>query len=62
VERAAVRETVVMEHDVPLRTVLTLGVRIGRWVELALVVVALGALLAGAVLSRRSDRRIGSDA
>src|SRR3712207_4871036 len=30
VERAEVRDTVVMEQDVPLRTVVTLGVRIGR--------------------------------
>lgn len=51
-----------MEHDVPLRTVVTLGLRIGRWVELALVVVALGALVTGAVLNRRPGRRIGSDA
>ena len=53
VERAATRETVVLEDDVPLRTVTTLGVRIGRWAELALVAVALLALAWTIVLGRR---------
>ncbi len=62
VERAAVRDTVVMEQDVPLRTVITLGVRIGRWVERALVVVALGAVVVAVVRGVQARRRIGSEA
>jgi apolipoprotein N-acyltransferase len=59
VERAPVRETVVLEADVPLLSHLTVGVRVARWVEAALVAVALGALVAAAVRSRRSRRDAG---
>ena len=57
VERAAVRETVVMEQEIPLRTVITLGVRLGRWLELGLVAVALGAVVASVVLGLRTRRQ-----
>lgn len=57
IERAQPRSTVVMEADLPRRTVLTPGVRLGRWVEIGLLLVAAGALLVGAV---RDTRRRGS--
>ena len=56
VRRAPVREPVVLEADVPLRTEMTLGVRLSRWVGLGLVVVALAALAAGIVVPRRAAR------
>ena len=56
VQRAPVRETVVLEADIPLRTEVTLGVRLGRWVEIALVLVALAAVVV-AVLRARTRRR-----
>jgi apolipoprotein N-acyltransferase len=56
VQRAPVRETVVLEADIPLRTEVTLGVRLGRWVEMALVVAALAAVVV-AVLRDRTRRR-----
>ena len=62
VERAAVKDTVVMEQDVPLRTVITLGVRIGRWVERVLAAVALGAVVVAAVRSVQARRRMTSEA
>jgi apolipoprotein N-acyltransferase len=71
VKRAPVRETVVLEEDVPLRTVLTPGTRIGRWVELALVVVAVVAVGLSVVVGRRTPApsseqptapRVGADA
>jgi apolipoprotein N-acyltransferase len=55
-ERAPVRDTVVMEAEIPLRTVMTLGVRLGRWLELALVAVAVGAVVASVILARRHRR------
>jgi apolipoprotein N-acyltransferase len=54
VERAPVRETAVLEADVPLLTHVTTGVRIGRWVEALLVVLALGAVTVGVLRSRGS--------
>jgi apolipoprotein N-acyltransferase len=62
VERAAVKDTVVLEEDVPLRTVVTLGVRIGRWVEAALVVVAVAAVVTAVLLGLRARRRTGAGA
>jgi apolipoprotein N-acyltransferase len=62
VERAAVRDTVVMQQDIPLRTVVTLGVRIGRWVEIGLVAVAVVAVVVAVARGRHLRRRIGSDA
>jgi apolipoprotein N-acyltransferase len=71
VERAPVRGTAVLEQEVPLRTVTTPGVRVGRWIELALVVVALAAVVAAAVTGRRTPAavaerpatgRVGADA
>ena len=56
VERAPVRETAVLEADVPLLTHVTVGVRIARWVEALLVVTALGALVVATLRSRRSRR------
>ncbi len=58
VTRAAVRDTVVMEHDIPLRTVRTLGVRIGGWLGLALAAVAVAAVAASVVRDRRRDQRL----
>jgi apolipoprotein N-acyltransferase len=60
VSRAPTREAVVLEEDVPLRTVITLGVRLGRWVELALVMVALAGLAWTVVLERRRRARMGT--
>lgn len=57
VTRAPVRETVVMTDDIPLRTVRTLGVRLGGWIGLALAVVAAGAVAATVVRERRARRR-----
>jgi apolipoprotein N-acyltransferase len=54
VERAAVRDTVVLEADVPLRTEMTVGVQVSRWVERGLALVALVAVVAGVVLQRRT--------
>jgi apolipoprotein N-acyltransferase len=56
VQRAPVRETAVLEADVPLLTQVTVGVRVARWVEALLVVLALGAVLAAVVGSRRRSR------
>jgi apolipoprotein N-acyltransferase len=56
VERAPVRETVVMEHDVPLRTVITPAVHVSRWVEMALTLLAALALSASIAVDRRSRR------
>jgi apolipoprotein N-acyltransferase len=55
-ERAPVRETVVLEDDVPRLTQITVGVRIARWVEAGLVLLALGAVGAAVVRSRRRAR------
>ena len=60
-QRADVRETVVLEAEIPLRTDVTLGVRLGRWIELAMVAVALAAIGA-AVLRGRTRQRVGADA
>ncbi len=56
VERAPVRETVVLEADVPLLTHVTVGVRVARWMEALLVVLALGAVVMAGVRSRRARR------
>jgi apolipoprotein N-acyltransferase len=56
VQRAPVRETVVLEADVPLLTQVTVGVRVARWVEALLVVLALGAVLVAVVGARRRGR------
>jgi apolipoprotein N-acyltransferase len=56
VERAPVRETAVLEADVPLLTHVTVGVRIARWVEALLVALALGAVVVAGVRSRRLRR------
>lgn len=56
VRRAPVRETVVMEADIPLRTDLTLGVRLSRWIETGMTVLALGAVLAGVLRHHRARR------
>lgn len=62
VERATPRETVVMEADLPLRAGLTPGVRFGGAVEMALLLVAAGALLvAGLRDVRRRGRRPVAD-
>ncbi|HET6562361.1 MAG TPA: apolipoprotein N-acyltransferase [Marmoricola sp.] len=53
VERAPVRETVVLEADVPLLTHVTVGIRVARWVEALLVALALGAVVVATVRSRR---------
>jgi apolipoprotein N-acyltransferase len=58
VSRAPVRETAVLEEDVPLRTEVTPGVRLSRWLEAGLVLAALGALLVG-VLRQRRSRSLG---
>jgi apolipoprotein N-acyltransferase len=55
VTRAPVRETVVMEEDVPLRSGMTPGVRLGPWVERGLSAVALLALVVAVVRQRRSS-------
>jgi apolipoprotein N-acyltransferase len=59
VERAPTRQTEVLEAELPVRTVLTPGVRFGRWVELALTAVALGAVAWSVVADRRRTRRTG---
>jgi apolipoprotein N-acyltransferase len=60
VERAPVRETAVLEADVPLLTHVTVGVRVARWVEALLVVLAIGAVVLAALRSRRSRRSRGA--
>jgi apolipoprotein N-acyltransferase len=62
VTRAAVRDTVVMEEDIPLRTVRTFGVRIGAWLGLALAVVAAAAVATSVARERRDRRRTGKHA
>jgi apolipoprotein N-acyltransferase len=57
VTRAPVRDTVVMNEDIPLRTVRTLGVRLGGWVGLTLAAVALGAVATSVVRDLRGRRR-----
>ena len=57
VRRAPVRETAVIEADIPLLTDLTLGVRVSRWVESGLVLAALGAVVAGVLRQRRARRQ-----
>jgi apolipoprotein N-acyltransferase len=56
VERAPVRETAVLEADVPLLTHVTVGVRVARWVEALLVALALVAVVVASLRSRRSRR------
>ena len=56
-QRAPVRETVVLEADVPLRQVVTPGVRLSQPLGLALSLVALGALVAALVVGRRRRTR-----
>jgi len=62
VDRAPVRTTAVLQDDVPLRTTVTLGVRLGRWIELALVAVALVAVAVAVVRGRRSGPPSGREA
>ncbi len=54
--RAPVRDTAVLEADVPLRSVTTLGVRLSRGIELGLLGVALLAVAASVVRSRTRRR------
>lgn len=62
VDRAAPRETVVMEADLPLRTGLTPAVRFGTVIELGLLLAAAGALLvAGLRDVRRRGRQPAED-
>jgi apolipoprotein N-acyltransferase len=52
-ERAPVRETAVLESGIPLRSGVTPGVRLSRWLELGLTLVAVAALVASYVGARR---------
>jgi apolipoprotein N-acyltransferase len=58
VERAPVKETAVLESDVPLRDGLTPALRFSRWWELALLLVAAGAVSASLAQDRRARRAV----
>jgi apolipoprotein N-acyltransferase len=60
VERAPVRETVVMEQGIPLRTVTTPAIRLSRWVEWGLVLLAALALSASVAADRRARHGAGT--
>jgi apolipoprotein N-acyltransferase len=56
VQRAPERQTVVLERDVPLRTVITPAIRLSSWLELVISGVAVVAALVALVRSRRRGR------
>jgi apolipoprotein N-acyltransferase len=62
VDRAPVKETAVLERDVPLRDGLTPALRISRWLELGILLVAAGAVSATIALDRRARRRAAVEA
>jgi apolipoprotein N-acyltransferase len=56
VDRAPTRQTAVLEAELPVRTVVTPGVRAGRWVELVLSAIALAAVAWSVVVDRRGRK------
>jgi apolipoprotein N-acyltransferase len=54
-QRAPERHTVVMERDVPLRTVITPAIRLSSWLEYAISAVAVVAAFIGLIRGRRRD-------
>ena len=56
VDRAPVKETAVLERDVPLRDGLTPALRFSRWWELAMLLVAAGAVSVTIAQDRRARR------
>jgi apolipoprotein N-acyltransferase len=61
IRRVPTRTAAVLERDLPLRTATTPALRFSGWVEGALVLVALAALVAS-VVDRRTSRRPGPPA